>query len=688
MNKLKNIYFSRLPFRTKITYGLSLLLLFCGLSVGYFVTQISEKSILWEHYSRGKTLVKSFAYRTIEPLLARNYLQLQKVITELKKYPEFTYAYILDEHKNILIHSFDNGFPLKLLQINAALTNEISIITIKTNLGLVDDFGIKITLKGEDIGYIHLGLNRHGIAQILASQRRTAFFTTLGIIFLGIFLAHWFSQNITRRLETLKLSADEIIKGNLDVQAGPLFARNCWDIMHCKQKNCPAYKDTRRRCWHLVGTLCENCSQEGYPSKLSSCVKCKVYQQLSGDEVQDLAEVFDVMALSLKNYISEIRNQQKELKRQENLLRTIVNTTPDFITFQDIDLKYQMANKAFCDYFKTTERDVLGKTDFDIFSPEQADHNYHEDKQIFLTKKPLSKEIQVRKGKQERWFHVLKVPVFEGDKMVGLLLTARDITMLKKYQEQLLASQKMEHLGRLAGGVAHEINTPLSIILGYTQLLLEDVDNPQWREDLKTIEKQTKVCRKIVADLLRFSRQGPTEAKNVDLNASLKEVVSLIEHTFSLSHVTILTNFDSSLPPIKGDGEKLKQVWLNLLNNALDAIGENGYIFIRTKLCAHRRRIVVHFLDTGSGIPQENLDKIFDPFFTTKEVGKGTGLGLSVTFGIIRDHGGRIFAYSPPPVEYLPKEDKADDKEWATIFIIELPLKEEKLPDDLEPCQG
>ncbi len=138
----------------------------------------------------------------------------------------------------------------------------------------------------------------------------------------------------------------------------------------------------------------------------------------------------------------------------------------------------------------------MEKDDFAIFSSTQADLNYHEDKQILLTGAPLSKEIQVQKGKQSRWFHILKVPVKDGDKIVGLLLTARDITMLKKYQEQLLASQKMEHLGRLAGGVAHEINTPLGIILGYTQLLLEDVDKEEWKEDLKIIEKQTKICKK------------------------------------------------------------------------------------------------------------------------------------------------------------------------------------------------
>lgn len=678
--------FNRLSFRSKITFGLGVFLLICGLSVGFAVTKISEKSILEEHYKRGEALLQSIAYRSLEAILSANYLEIQKIITSLKKNQEFVYLYILDKNKNILLHSFNSGFPLKLLSINNNLKKEINIQPLKTNVGLIDDFGLKVSINDQTIAYLHLGLNREGLNKIIRKQHQTGFLITFAIVSLGLLLTHFFSKTITRRIEVLKKSADEIIKGNLEVQAGPILDKNCWEIMDCKNEECPAYKDKKRRCWHLVGTLCENCSLKAYPDKLESCMHCKVYNRLCGDEIQDLAEVFDIMTLSLRNYISEIRSQQKKIKEKENLLRTIINTTPDFITFQDTNLKYKLVNKAFCDYFNLKEEDILEKDDFAIFSSTQADLNYHEDKQILLTGAPLSKEIQVQKGKQSRWFHILKVPVKDGDKIVGLLLTARDITMLKKYQEQLLASQKMEHLGRLAGGVAHEINTPLGIILGYTQLLLEDVDKEEWKEDLKIIEKQTKICKKIVADLLRFSRKGPTEVKDVDLNHSLQEVISLVEHTFSLNHIKIITLLEKNLPPIKGDEEKLKQVWLNLLNNAFDAVKDNGHILVRTKLCAHRRRVVIHFLDSGCGISQENLNKIFDPFFTTKEVGKGTGLGLSVSFGIIRDHGGKIFAYSPPPVEYIP--DQADKNiEWATIFIVELPLLEESLPEDLEPCQ-
>jgi signal transduction histidine kinase len=172
---------------------------------------------------------------------------------------------------------------------------------------------------------------------------------------------------------------------------------------------------------------------------------------------------------------------------------------------------------------------------------------------------------------------------------------------------------------------------------------------------------------------------------SMDLNASIEEVVSVVEHIFRQERVFVEKDLDPTIPPIIGDKEKLKQVWINLLNNAFDAIGQDGRILVATKLCSHRKRVVVSISDNGKGIRQEDLNRIFDPFFTTKPVGEGTGLGLSVTFGIISDHNGRISAISPAPVEYLPS--KGDTKQSGppgpgTVFFIELPLTKEGLPDE------
>ena len=217
----------------------------------------------------------------------------------------------------------------------------------------------------------------------------------------------------------------------------------------------------------------------------------------------------------------------------------------------------------------------------------------------------------------------------------------------------------MEDLGRLAGGVAHEINTPLGIILGYTHLLMDDIKDEELLEDLQIIEKQTKVCRKIVADLLGFSRHSHAVRETVDVNESMREVVTTGGACFfpepDQNHLVLLMEPFRSLT---GDQERLKQVWLNLLNNAADAIGQDGVIYVQSRRDVSGLGLEVSVADTGKGVEKEHLGKIFDPFFTTKQVGKGTGLGLSVSFGIIKEHGGKISALSRPRRNTCPRISK------------------------------
>jgi two-component system, NtrC family, sensor kinase len=409
-----------------------------------------------------------------------------------------------------------------------------------------------------------------------------------------------------------------------------------------------------------------------------------VYRRNVGDEIQSLAESFDCMAWTLKDHIGELRDSQRNLARQKQLLKTILDVTPDLVALQDENLAYLAVNKAFSMHLGRDEQAIVGRTDFDILGLEQADRNYHEDKQILLTRQPLSKELMTMGGQGKKWHHVVKVPVIEQGRIIGLLSTARDITVVKQYQEKLIQSQKMEDLGRLAGGVAHEINTPLSIILGYAQLLLKDIpaDDPVG-QDVAIIERQAQACRKIVSDLLSFSRNAEKTETQIDINASIRDVVDLVEHIFRQNRIAITHRLDDQIPPVAGDKERLKQVWINLLNNAADAIGTDGCIQVKTKLCAHRRRLVVSVTDTGSGIDEQDLDKIFEPFFTTKPVDRGTGLGLSVTFGIIKDHGGRISALSPVPGEYMDNYPPCEGETGpGTVFFVELPLEGNVLPDD------
>jgi signal transduction histidine kinase len=210
-----------------------------------------------------------------------------------------------------------------------------------------------------------------------------------------------------------------------------------------------------------------------------------------------------------------------------------------------------------------------------------------------------------------------------------------------------LQADRLASLGQLAAGIAHEINNPLGLILGYTQLLQrEGAEAVEFKDDLRTIEKQTRNCKKIVEDLLNFARKSGTRISEVDINSALQGVIKVIRNQLELDNILIQTHFDDHLPEIAGDAEKLKQVFMNLLLNARQAIRKNGIIIITTTADPDQRGVVIDFEDDGPGMAPEVQDKIFDPFFTTKPTGQGTGLGLSVSYGIIEDHQGDIHVSS------------------------------------------
>lgn len=214
---------------------------------------------------------------------------------------------------------------------------------------------------------------------------------------------------------------------------------------------------------------------------------------------------------------------------------------------------------------------------------------------------------------------------------------------LRATQEQLLQSGKMAAVGRLAGGVAHELNNPLGGILGFSQAALLDTESEDPRhKDLKAIEEATLHCKEIVSGLLNFSRQTKREFKELDINKAIEATLALVNHQTRLQNIEIVKNLSPRLSPVTGNFNQLQQVFLNMVTNARDAMLHGGKMFITTRNIARGKKVEAAFLDTGPGIPKEHMDKLFEPFFTTKDPGKGVGLGLSVSYGIVKDHGGEI----------------------------------------------
>lgn len=275
--------------------------------------------------------------------------------------------------------------------------------------------------------------------------------------------------------------------------------------------------------------------------------------------------------------------------------------------------------------------------------------------------------------------------------VVAIFITKYMISMIKKrdieaesLSQQLMQAGKLASIGELAAGVAHEINNPLAIILTERQILLDlfgvtKIDDAEFSKQLKAsmdqIDVQALRCKTITHNLLRFSRRTQSMIETIDLNQFIEEVIDLMEREAKTSGIKFIPDLDTSLPPILSDPSQLQQVFLNLINNAINAHEGKPYgtIRITTRADENKKGVQISVADTGSGISKENIEKIFDPFFSTKEVGKGTGLGLSICYTIIKQLGGDITV----------KSKINEGTEFALLLPFDLPAElKESMTDD------
>jgi two-component system NtrC family sensor kinase len=239
-----------------------------------------------------------------------------------------------------------------------------------------------------------------------------------------------------------------------------------------------------------------------------------------------------------------------------------------------------------------------------------------------------------------------------------------DITDAATLQAKLMHAEKMAAVGQLVSGVAHEVNNPLTAILGFADLLMESRDLPESaRKDMRVILQEAQRTKQIVQNLLSFARQMPQQRRPVQLNPILRRTVQLRAYDFHSHGVEVNEELDQALPEVIGDSQQLQQVFLNIMNNAYDAVHEIARApRIDIVTTNHGGFVEVWFRDNGHGITHP--EKIFDPFFTTKEVGKGTGLGLSICYGIVREHGGEILCHN-------------NENDEGATFIVRLPAVSE-----------
>ncbi len=374
-------------------------------------------------------------------------------------------------------------------------------------------------------------------------------------------------------------------------------------------------------------------------------------------------QVLQIRGLMLD--VTEQKMFQSQLQRERDFNQKILNTTQSMILLLDTAGLISYANRR-CFEAGYREEELIGQK---LVRWVESSHRNDFEAALQTTangQQVENLELRVKRndGSMGHFSVSLSPSRDESNQVNSVVVVMTDITDAVLLQAKLAHAEKMATIGRLVSGVAHEVNNPLAAILGFTDLLLEDPQvPPSAREELQIILRETQRTKEIVQGLLSFARQRPAQREPMHVNSILRQTIKLRSYDLSSHGVEVSEEFDDNLEMAMGDPQQLQQVFLNILNNAYDAIqeaGNHGKIRIRTRRTTDF--IEIAFIDNGTGV--SDPERIFDPFFTTKPAGKGTGLGLSICYGIVRAHAGEILCWN-------------NENESGSTFVVRLPIATE-----------
>jgi two-component system, NtrC family, sensor kinase len=402
---------------------------------------------------------------------------------------------------------------------------------------------------------------------------------------------------------------------------------------------------------------------------------------LSSEDLEILQTISGYLAVAVENSLlyAEQKSRSDELALLKEFNESIVESVNVALLAVDVDGRVTRCNSTAEDLFGIARSEAIGKHIEELFAAD-----FEETLAQLLGKSgwqlnEVRHAYKLHAATNDGTNFILNAAVAPlrsptGEK-IGAILVLEDVTRRVTLEEQLQQREKLSSIGMLAAGVAHEVNTPLTGVSSYTQMLLGMIPETDPKHALlQKVAKQTDRASNIVGNLLNFSRAGSSNGNGsfteLNINKVLDDTLQLLEVEFKRSQIEFVKNYAANLSPVYGNAGKMQQVFTNLILNARDAIYDGGRIEITTGETADG--IVIEIADNGIGIATENLSKIYDPFFTTKEVGRGTGLGLAVTYGIVQEHSGNI------KVESVPGEGTT----FQLTFPIAEPLKHLKVAGD------
>ncbi|MEW5948272.1 MAG: ATP-binding protein [Thermodesulfobacteriota bacterium] len=502
------------------------------------------------------------------------------------------------------------------------------------------------------LGVLSVGFSWEPIQETLSTVRnQNIFMAIISLTVVGFFLTMWLNRFIVRPLTGLTGIADEISWGRYvpGSERFPRRAVHCWELLNCDKRDCPAYARNGVPCWYVPDTLCFGEPSGKFPEKIEQCAECPVYKRYKGDEIVTLQDAFRHMLHRLSAYEEELRVSEEKYRLLFN-----ANPAPVFIIDRDNFRILDVNERALVHY--GYPREELLEMSFDSLGHKPTGEVISGFKELspgqcgFFTKKR-----HIHKDGHLFYVNITVCPARYMEKD-ALIVATTDITESVEKEAQLIQAGKMTTIGTMASGIAHELNQPLNVLKIGSDFLLKMIKRGEKIdiEELKTVagEISSHVDRAsgIINHLREFSRASTPVRSLIDINKPIQDVFKVLGQQLRLHQVEIKLDLAKGLPPIMADHNRLEQVFINMVTNALDAIDEKfekmgpetGAMSITIKSFQEDGQVVIMVSDTGIGIPDDIKDKIFEPFFTTKEVGRGTGLGMSISYGIVRDYGGTI----------------------------------------------
>lgn len=593
-----------LKFRDKILFSTLAVMFLLSVGIALATRWLLVNNLTSELEIRGLAIAQSLADPSRTYILTKDNPNLVSLVFDAaqlgERKPLIAYIFIADTQQSILAHTFTTPFPNDLRQANPVgpeQNNSIKLIRVHDNPAY--DIAVPIREGIYQIGTIHVGLSKKHIDHLIAKLRITflGIISVIGILF--VVIIHWLSRYISRPISQLTLVADEISRGNLD-----------------------AYMDSHKE----------------FPS----------VNKRAGNEVAQLTDSFNNMVTSIKLY-------RTRLQESEEKYRSLFHSGPDPIfvldrnTFEILD-----ANPSAEKTYGYTKSELLG-TPFRELVPEyeEAYLRGSEDKSL----DDLSLGISHRAGSRKKgnllfYVNVHACPTLYKERE-AIIVATNDITEIMEKDAQLIQASKMTALGEMSAGVAHELNQPLNAIKMGSEFLnmvisrSGSVPQEHLQQVVNEISSQVDRASEIINTLREFGRKANLIEERVNVNKPIRGVFTLLSQQLSLQNIEVKLELGDALDDILAHNNRLQQVIFNLVTNARDAIHQKrkegqGDRLISIRSFQEGDRVLITVSDTGMGIPESLKNKIFEPFFTTKEAGQGMGLGLSITYGIVKDYGGKI----------------------------------------------